>query len=154
MDEKRVVELMEENNEKLYKVMEINNQKLVDMMDKNNEKLCELMKINNQKLANMMDEKIEANNEKISIMIDEKIKENNKILDKRFDQLEEKIIDNNFYFEEKYGKKIDAMFEKIMMDDEKNKAEHKEFENYMALNNSKLLSHEVRITKLEKTVNS
>ena len=71
---------------------------------------------NNEKLSVMMDEKIEANNEKISVMIDEKIKENNKILDKRFDQLEEKIIDNNFYFEEKYGKKIDAMFEKIMMD--------------------------------------
>ncbi len=110
MEEKRVIELMEANNEKLYKVMEAK--------------------------------------------IEEKIKENNKILDKRFDQLEEKIIDNNFYFEEKYGKKIDAMFEKIMMDDQKNDKKFDEYENYKALNNKRLLSHEVRITNLEKAVNS
>ena len=92
MEEKRVIELMEANNEKLYKVMEA--------------------------------------------------------------KIEEKIIDNNFYFEEKYGKKIDAMFEKIMMDDQKNDKKFDEYENYKALNNKRLLSHEVRITNLEKAVNS
>lgn len=117
-------------------------------------RFIELMEANNEKLYKVMDEKIEANNEKISVMIDGKIKENNKILDKRFDQLEKKIIDNNFYFEEKYGKKIDAMFEKIMMDDQKNDKKFDEYENYMALNNKRLLSHEVRITNLEKAVNS
>ena len=46
------------------------------------------------------------------------------------------------------------MFEKIMMDDQKNDKKFDEYENYIALNNKRLLSHEVRITNLEKAVNS
>ena len=88
MEEKRVIELMEANNEKLYKVIE------------------EKIEANNEKLSVMMDEKIEANNEKISVMIDGKIKENNKILDKRFDQLEKKLLTTIFISKKSTVKKL------------------------------------------------
>lgn len=127
MDEKRFVELLEINNKKL--INEFNSK--FEQIDKRFEQI---------------DERFEQ--------VDKKFKNLENKLDREVDRLEVKIMDNNCYFEETYGKKINAMFEKIMMDDEKNKAEHIEFENYMALNNSKLLSHEVRITKLEKTLNS
>lgn len=120
-------------------------------------RFVELLEINNKKLINEFNSKFEQIDKKIEVFgnkVDQRFKNLENKLDREVDRLEVKIMDNNCYFEETYGKKINAMFEKIMMDDEKNKAEHKEFDNYMALNNSKLLSHDVRITKLEKTVNS
>ena len=120
-------------------------------------RFVELLEINNKKLINEFNSKFEQIDKKIEVFgnkVDQRFKNLENKLDREVDRLEVKIMDNSCYFEETYGKKIDAMFEKIMMDDEKNKAEHKEVENYMELNNSKLLSHEVRITKLEKAVNS
>ena len=152
MDEKRFVELLEINNKKL--INEFNSKfeqidgKLVQIDSRFEQIDGKLVQIDKRF------EQIDRRFEELDNKFDKKINNLECKLDKEIRRLEEKIIDNAFYFEENYGKKIDAMFEKIMMDGEKNKVEHKEFENYMALTNSKLLSHEVRITELEKTSNS
>ena len=75
-------------------------------------------------------------------------------IDEKFKKVDEKIIDSNFYFEENYGRKIDIIFEKLQLEDEKKDVKIKEFEEFKSQNNAKLLSHDVRITKLEKVVNS
>lgn len=144
MDEKRLVELMKDT-------VESNNEKLVQMMDNK-------IQANNEKLVQMMDDKIQANNEKLVQIMDDKIQTNNyKIIEyfeKRFKQLEEKIIDNSFYFEEHYGKKIDIIFEKLQFNDQIKSKEDEQLQKYKKQNDTLLISHEVRITNLEKVVNA
>lgn len=103
MDEKRFIEIIEANNEKLVNLMdekiEANNGKLANLMD-------EKIEANNEKLVNLIDKKIEANNEKLANLMDKKIIANNgRIadfmdmnnealllkLDKRFVKLEREI---------------------------------------------------------------
>ena len=135
MDEKRFVELLDLNNDKLLQIMEANNNKLLQIMEVKNNKL-------KQEIFEEMDKRFEEVDRRF-----EKIDEN-------FKNVNEKIIDSNFYFEENYGRKIDIIFEKLQLEDEKEDVKIKEFEEFKNQNNAKLLSHDVRITKLEKVVNS
>ena len=135
MDEKRFVELLDLNNDKLLQIMEANNNKLLQIMEVKNNKL-------KQEIFEEMDKRFEEVDRRF-----EKIDEN-------FKNVNEKIIDSNFYFEENYGRKIDIIFEKLQLEDEKEDVKIKEFEEFKSQNNAKLLSHDVRITKLEKVVNS
>lgn len=128
MDEKKFVELLDLNNDKLLQVMEENNNKLLQIMEVKNNKL-------KQEIFEEMDRRFEK-------------------IDENFKKVDEKIIDSNFYFEENYGRKIDIIFEKLQLEDEKEDVKIKEFEEFKNQNNAKLLSHDVRITKLEKVVNS
>ena len=117
--------------------------KFVELLDLNNGKLLKIMETNNNKLLQIM----EVKNNKLKQEIFEKI-------DEKFKKVDEKIIDSNFYFEENYGRKIDIIFEKLQLEDEKKDVKIKEFEEFKSQNNAKLLSHDVRITNLEKVVNS
>ena len=157
MDEKRFVELLDLNNDKLLKIMDENNDKLLHTMGENNNKLLQVMEENNNKLLQIM----EVKNNKLKQEIFEEMDRRFEIVDRRFEKIDEnfkkvdeKIIDSNFYFEENYGRKIDIIFEKLQLEDEKEDVKIKEFEEFKNQNNAKLLSHDVRITKLEKVVNS
>ena len=173
MDEKRFIEIIEANNEKLANLMdkkiEVNNEKLANLID-------EKIEVNNEKLANLIDEKIEANNEKLANLIDEKIIANNgRIadfmemnnealllkLDKRFEKIEREIkeikIKVNYdkaYFEETYGQKDNILFQKVELNERLHAIERKELDKYKKENNERLNSYDVRITNLEKVVNS
>lgn len=111
-----------------------------------------------KRLVELMKDTVESNNEKLVQMMDDKIQTNNyKIIEyfeKRFKQLEEKIIDKGFYFEEHYGKKIDIIFEKLQFNDQIKSKEDEQLQKYKKHNDTLLISHEVRITNLEKVVNS
>lgn len=146
MDEKRFVELLDLNNDKLLKIMDANNNKLLQIMEANNNKLLQIMEVKNNKLKQEIFEEMDKRFEEVDRRF-EKIDEN-------FKNVNEKIIDSNFYFEENYGRKIDIIFEKLQLEDEKEDVKIKEFEEFKNQNNAKLLSHDVRITKLEKVVNS
>lgn len=157
MDEKKFVELLDLNNDKLLKIMDENNDKLLHTMEENNNKLLQVMEENNNKLLQIM----EVKNNKLKQEIFEEMDRRFEIVDRRFEKIDEnfkkvdeKIIDSNFYFEENYGRKIDIIFEKLQLEDEKEDVKIKEFEEFKNQNNAKLLSHDVRITKLEKVVNS
>ena len=108
-------------------------------MEEKNNKLLQIMEVKNNKLKQEIFEEMDRRFEKI---------------DEKFKKVDEKIIDSNFYFEENYGRKIDIIFEKLQLEDEKKDVKIKEFEEFKSQNNAKLLSHDVRITKLEKVVNS
>ena len=160
MDEKRFVELLDLNNDKLLKIMNANNDKLLHTMEENNNKLLQIMEVKNNKLKQEifeeMDRRFEIVNKRFD-EIDKRFEEVDKRfekIDEKFKKVNEKIIDSNFYFEENYGRKIDIIFEKLQLEDEKKDVKIKEFEEFKSQNNAKLLSHDVRITKLEKVVNS
>lgn len=83
--------------------------------------------------------------------------ENNKTIfsemDKRFDQMEQKRIDDNFYFEHTYGEKISIIFNKLqLMDDikEQENKENQKYKNKIEHNEDVLAMHDFRISKLEK----
>lgn len=111
-----------------------------------------------KRFVELMRNTIENNNEKLAKMMDDKIQDNNykifEYFEERFNKLEQKIIDNGFYFEEHYGKKIDIIFEKLQFNDQIKSIENKKLEKYKKHNDTLLMSHEVRITNLEKAVNS
>lgn len=146
MDEKRFVELLDLNNDKLLKIMDENNDKLLHTMEENNNKLLQIMEVKNNKLKQEIFEEMDRRFE----IVDRRFEK----IDENFKKVDEKIIDSNFYFEENYGRKIDIIFEKLQLEDEKEDVKIKEFEKFKNQNNAKLLSHDVRITKLEKVVNS
>ncbi len=157
MEEKRFIEIIEANNEKL-----------VNLMDKK-------VEANNEKLANLIDEKIETNNEKLVNLIDEKFKANNRRttnlmemnnealllkLDKRFEKIEKEIKElkaevsnNRFYFEDTYDQKSNILFQKVDLNERLHIIERKELDKYKKENNDRLNSYDVRITSLEKVVN-
>ena len=142
MDEKKFVELLDLNNGKLLKIMETNNNKLLQIMEVKNNKL-------KQEIFEEMDRRFERVNKRFD-EVDRRFEK----IDEKFKKVDEKIIDSNFYFEENYGRKIDIIFEKLQLEDEKKDVKIKEFEEFKSQNNAKLLSHDVRITNLEKVVNS
>ena len=152
MDEKKFVFLLNQNNDKLLNVLDTkiqeNNEKLLNVLDT---KIQE----NNEKLLNVidtkLDTKIQENNEKLLNVIDSKIETK---IESKLSIIEQKMMDGFFYFEENYGKKIDIIFEKIQLDNEMNEIKYKEFEKNINHNESTLMSHEIRITNLEKSLNS
>lgn len=132
MDEKKFVEILENNNQKLIEMMDIkvenNNQKLIEEMDKR------------------MDSKIKNNNKQL---IEE--------MNRRFDEMEQKRIDDNFYFEHTYWDKISIIFDKLQLMEEKHeleKAETEKIQQKIENNSAKLMSHDFRISKLEQNINS
>ena len=58
------------------------------------------------------------------------------------------------YFEENYGRKISAIFDKLQLNDQMKDIEKAELDKYIENNVARLISHNVRITKLENAVNS
>lgn len=128
MEEKRFIEILNNNNKNLE-----------EMVDKK-------IKDNNVVLEEMMDRKIKDNNVVLEEMMDRKIKDNNVII-------EEKIRHNYILFEHTYGQKIDALYDKIMLDNQIREKREKEIDEYIEKNEKKFLSHEFRISKLEEAVN-
>lgn len=119
MDEKRFIEILENNNKKIFEKFE--------QIDKKFEKVDERF--------NDMDKKINENMEKLEI----------------------KIMDNACYFEVTYGQKIDAIFEKLQINDEtlvKEKKDYEKFKKRFEHNDIILASHDFRIQKLEQQVNA
>ena len=79
--------------------------------------------------------------EKIETILVKKLTETEKRINKRIDDshryleqkinnvqanLEQKIIDNGFYFEHTYGEKISAIFDKLQLNDDLKKIDEKE----------------------------
>ncbi len=86
MDEKRLIQIFENNNEKLMaKMSEIIDKKI----EANNEKLM-------IRMSAMMDEKIEANNEKIRNMINDNNDTLIYLFDKKFGNLNEIVKAHEF----------------------------------------------------------
>ena len=93
--------------------------------------------------------------------MDKRFEENNKNLitemNKRFDEMEQKRIDDNFYFEHTYGEKISIIFDKLQLMDDIKKIEDRENQKYREKIDhveDVLMSYDFRISKLEKKVNS
>ena len=114
----------------------------------------EILVKNNQSLIEEMDKKIKENNvvlfDEIDKIIDHKI-------DKRFDQIEQRRIDDNFYFEHKYWDKISIIFDKLQLNDDLKKIDdekNKKLEQRVERNSAQLMLHGNRISNLEKVVNS
>lgn len=150
MDEKRFIEIIEANNEKL-----------VNLMD-------EKIEANNEKLANLMDKKIIANNGRIADFMDMNNEALLLKLDKRFVKLEEEIkevreelkevkteVNNNkTYFEETYDQKNNILFQKFELNERFHMIEREELNKYKKENDERLNSYDARITNLEKVVNA
>lgn len=176
MDEKRFIEIIEANNEKLVNLMdekiEANNGKLVNLID-------EKIEANNEKLANLMDKKIIANNGRITDFMDMNNEALLLKLDKRFVKLEKEIkevrkelkgeigevreelkevkteVNNNkTYFEETYDQKNNILFQKFELNERFHMIEREELNKYKKENDERLNSYDARITNLEKVVNA
>ena len=165
MDEKRFIEIIEANNEKLVNLMdekiEANNEKLVNLIDKK-------IEANNEKLANLMDKKIIANNGRIADFMDMNNEALLLKLEKRFVKLEKEIkevreelkevkieVNNNkTYFQETYDQKNNILFQKFELNERFHMLEREELNKYKKENDERLNSYDARITNLEKVVNA
>ena len=78
-------------------------------------------------------------------------------MNEKMDKLETKIIDNGCYFEVTYGEKIDAIFERLQINDDtsiKEKRDYEKFKKKLEHNDIILASYDFRIQKLEQQVNA
>ena len=118
-----------------------------------------------KKMEKIMDEKIETvlvknlaeTENRINSRMDERITTLERKMDQKYDLLEQKIIDNGFYFEHTYGEKISAIFDKLQLNNDLKQiedAESKQIQKQIENNSAKLFSHEIRISKIEKEINS
>lgn len=140
--DKRFSESEERIKTEIYKKMDENDERLERKIDKKLEYLENKIDENREYLENKIDENREY--------LENKIDENHKYLEK-------KIVDNAFYFEHTYGEKISAIFDKLQLNDDLKKIENEENEKIqeqIEKNSAKLMSHELRISALEKKFNS
>ena len=128
------------------------------------------MEINNNKLLKVLDEKIDRVEKKLDRIEErlDRIEERLDRVEERLDRVEErldkvegenktlyeKIVDMGFYFEETYGSKISAIFDKLQLIDEKQSIQKEKIKKHLNHNDALLMSHDIRITNLEKVVNS
>ncbi len=78
-------------------------------------------------------------------------------MEQRFAEVEQKRIDDNFYFEHKYWDKISIIFDKLKLNDDLKKIEEQKnikLQEKVENNSAKLMSLDFRVSQLEKNVNS
>lgn len=141
IDEKRFIEILENNNKKIFEKF--------DQIDKRFEQVDERF--------NQMDKKFDKKIGKLEIKMNENMSKLETKINGNVDKLETKIIDNGCYFEVTYGQKIDAIFEKLQINDEtlvKEKQDYERFKKRFEHNDTILASHDIRIHKLEQQVNA
>ena len=78
-------------------------------------------------------------------------------MEQRLAEVEQKRIDDNFYFEHKYWDKISIIFDKLKLNDDLKKIEEQKnikLQEKVENNSAKLMSLDFRVSQLEKNVNS
>ena len=169
MDENRFEEILVKNltetenrinksvNEKIETILV---KKLTETEERINKRIDDSHKYLEQKIDNVqanLEQKLEDSHKYLEQKIDDvKVSLEEKINDSH-KYLEQKIIDNGFYFEHTYGEKISAIFDKLQLNDDLKKIDEKEnkkIQKQIEKNSAELMSHELRISKIEKEINS
>lgn len=172
MDEKRFIEIIEANNEKLVNLMdrkiEANNEKLANLMDKkiiaNIGRIADFMDMNNEALLLKLDKrfvKLEKEIKEVRKELKGEIKEVREELRGEIGEVKEELkevkteVNNNkTYFEETYDQKNNILFQKFELNERFHMIEREELNKYKKENDERLNSYDARITNLEKVVNA
>ena len=159
MEEKRFQELLLKNNK--YLIQEIdermdqkikeNNEHLIQEMDR---RMDQKMKENNEYLIQEMDERMD---QKIKEKNEHLIQEMDRRMDKKLFESERRQNQKLAVMEHTYGEKINATFDKILSIEEillDTRAQSINNQNFLQKHDDVLFSHDFRISKLEKQINS
>lgn len=128
MDEKRLIKIIESNNEKLARLMD-------EKIMANNHRIADLMEMNNEALMLKLDKRFEK-------------------IEKDIKKLEAKVDNNKIYFQEIYGQKNKILFQKLTSNEQLQSIERNELDTYKKEQDVRFNLHDVRITKLEKLINA
>ena len=145
--EEKILNKLEEMNknfvEKLETVEQNFNQKLEEMDQKFEKKLEE------------MDQKFEKKLEEMNQKFEKKLEEMDQKFEKKFEEIQEEISqirNQQLIFEYEYGTKIDAIFDSVSLELDKNLEKSQKIrnlENRMDRTEVEIFGHEKRISKLE-----
>ncbi len=113
-------------------------------MNQRFDKLEQKMEVSNQELRQDMQE--------LRQEVRERFDDFEKKVDQKFDSFEKKVLGQHFLFENEYGIKIDAIFDAVTLELDKNLEKSEKIgklEGRMNRNEVAVFNHEKRISKLE-----
>jgi len=124
-------------------------------MENTTELLIRIGEMLDEKLEQKLEEKLEQKlDEKLEQKLEEKLdKKLDEKLDKRFKQIETSLNSRLFLFEQEYGTKIDAIYDAVILEQQKNieKSDKiRKLDKRLDSVEANIFSHEKRISNLER----
>ncbi len=146
MEEKIITMLLEMNQrfDKLEQKMEVSNQELLQDMKELRQEVGERF--------DDFEKKVDQKFVEFEKKVDQKFVEFEKKVNQKFDSFEKKVLGQHFLFENEYGIKIDAIFDAVTLELDKNLEKSEKIgklEGRMNRNEVAVFNHEKRISKLE-----
>ena len=123
------------------KLEEILNRKLGEMLD------TKLEEILNRKLEQILDTKLDKKMQDMEQRLEQKLE---KKFDEKLEKVKKEILDHQFLFEQNYGTKIDAIFDAVSLELDKNLEKSEKIRKI----DSRMDRSEVAIFGLEKRVST